>query len=184
MTPGLLYVGVATLTGSVLGRNRIAPIRILLPPTALIASLAYFLPKTFSNVQDYASSLEGTYFPGFAGARQNFQRQISSSLGTASRNYTHAKEGVEDNMKWARRELENKTGLKVGESNTRADLGEKVNPVSQQDTLAKIQDEAKKLGEKAGKAVDEVVTGLKEKADRVRGDRVVDQQEEPPERLV
>ncbi|KAH9837539.1 apolipo protein O-domain-containing protein [Rhodofomes roseus] len=66
LTPGILYVGVATLTGSVLARNRSLPVRLALPPTLLLLSLRHFLPKTGHNVSSYLGSLEDTYLPGVA----------------------------------------------------------------------------------------------------------------------
>ena len=66
LTPAILYIGVATLTGSVLARGRSLPIRFLLPPTLLVASSHHFLPKTTTNVSDYFGSLEDTYLPTVA----------------------------------------------------------------------------------------------------------------------
>ncbi|KAI0628586.1 apolipo protein O-domain-containing protein [Trametes polyzona] len=65
LTPGILYVGVATLTGSVLARNRLFW-RLTLPPTLLVLSLNHFLPKTTHNVSTYLSELEEKHFPTFA----------------------------------------------------------------------------------------------------------------------
>jgi len=66
LTPGILYVGVATLTGSVLARNRALAVRLALPPTLLLLSLSHFLPKTSHNVSAYLGALEDAYFPGVA----------------------------------------------------------------------------------------------------------------------
>ena len=66
LTPAILYIGVATLTGSVLARGRSLPIRFLLPPTLLVASSHHFLPKTTTNVSDYFGSLEDEYLPTLA----------------------------------------------------------------------------------------------------------------------
>ncbi|THH14034.1 hypothetical protein EW146_g6249 [Bondarzewia mesenterica] len=66
LTPGLLYVGVASLTGSIVARNRLLFWRLLLPPTLFFASLDYFLPKTSRNFSNYLGSLEDQYFPTFS----------------------------------------------------------------------------------------------------------------------
>ncbi|KAI0065008.1 hypothetical protein BV25DRAFT_1989730 [Artomyces pyxidatus] len=66
LTPGLLYVGVASLTGSIFARNRFILTRLFLPPTLFFLSLDYFLPKTSHNLSEYFGSLEDTYFPTFA----------------------------------------------------------------------------------------------------------------------
>lgn len=66
LTPGILYVGVAALTGSIISRNRFILTRLTLPPTLFIFSLNYFLPQTTHNLSAYLSSLEETYFPTVA----------------------------------------------------------------------------------------------------------------------
>lgn len=66
LTPSLLYVGVATLTGSVLARNRGVLLRAALPPSLLVLSFAHFLPQTAHNVRTYLGALEDTYAPGLA----------------------------------------------------------------------------------------------------------------------
>ena len=65
LTPGILYVGVATLTGSDLARDRIFW-RLTLPPALLILSLTHFLPKTSHNVSSYLVSLENAHVPTLA----------------------------------------------------------------------------------------------------------------------
>ncbi|GJE86564.1 apolipo protein O-domain-containing protein [Phanerochaete sordida] len=66
LTPGLLYVGVAALTGSVLARNRGIFARITLPPVLLLLSFNHFLPKTAENVSAYLGALEDKYAPALA----------------------------------------------------------------------------------------------------------------------
>ncbi|RDB18218.1 MICOS subunit MIC26 [Hypsizygus marmoreus] len=66
ITPGILYVGVATLSGSIIARNRILATRLLLPPTFLLISANYFLPETTANLSSYLGSLEEKYFPTMA----------------------------------------------------------------------------------------------------------------------
>ncbi|KAG6915978.1 hypothetical protein DXG01_009030 [Tephrocybe rancida] len=66
LTPGLLYVGVATLSGSILARNRILATRLFLPPLFLFVSAKHLLPQTTANLTSYLSSLEQTYFPTLA----------------------------------------------------------------------------------------------------------------------
>ncbi|KAG8928324.1 hypothetical protein FRC02_007079 [Tulasnella sp. 418] len=113
LTPGLLYVGVATLTGSVLGRNRSFPIRFALPPTFLVLSLAHFLPKLSSNISAYLSSLELAYAPGVAAKHAELNKSVAASLKGASESYDSAKHAVGDKMEWARKELATQTGLKL-----------------------------------------------------------------------
>ena len=63
LTPGILYVGVATLTGSIISRNRFFITRLCLPPAFLLLSLNQFLPKTSHNLSLYFSELEERYAP-------------------------------------------------------------------------------------------------------------------------
>lgn len=66
LTPGLLYVGVSALTGSILARNRSIFMRFLLPPTLLLISFDHFLPKTYHNLSSYLGTLEDKYLPAVA----------------------------------------------------------------------------------------------------------------------
>lgn len=66
LTPGLLYVGVSALTGSILARNRSIFMRFALPPTLLLLSFDHFLPKTYHNLFSYLGSLEDKYLPAVA----------------------------------------------------------------------------------------------------------------------
>ena len=66
LTPGLLYVGVSALTGSILARNRSMFVRFALPPTFLLLSFDHFLPKTYHNLSSYLGSLEDKYLPAVA----------------------------------------------------------------------------------------------------------------------
>ena len=66
LTPGLLYVGVSALTGSILARNRSIFMRFALPPTLLLLSFDHFLPRTYHNLSSYLGSLEDKYIPAVA----------------------------------------------------------------------------------------------------------------------
>ena len=66
LTPGLLYVGVSALTGSILARNRSMFMRFTLPPVLLLLSFDHFLPKTYHNLSSYLGSLEDEYLPAVA----------------------------------------------------------------------------------------------------------------------
>jgi len=103
LTPSILYVGIATLTGSVLARSRSLPVRVALPPTLFVASLMHFLPKTAANMGEYSEELEERFVPAFghfrrtgvahsrmgweqlkdstASGRESFSRSVSSVVG-------------------------------------------------------------------------------------------------------
>lgn len=66
LTPGVLYVGVSALTGSILARNRSIFVRFALPPALLLLSFDHFLPKTYHNLSSYLGTLEDQYLPAVA----------------------------------------------------------------------------------------------------------------------
>lgn len=50
--PGLLYVAVTTMAGSIIARRRMLPIRMLTPVVVAVGAGWYFLPETSRNVGD------------------------------------------------------------------------------------------------------------------------------------
>ncbi len=56
----------ATLTGSIIARNRSLVTRIILPPVLFAVSAKHFLPQTTRNLSDYLGSIEDSHFPKFA----------------------------------------------------------------------------------------------------------------------
>ncbi|KAH8081340.1 apolipo protein O-domain-containing protein [Cristinia sonorae] len=116
LTPGILYVGVATLTGSIIARNRFIGTRLLLPPTLFLLSLNHFLPKTSHNLSAYFSSLEQTYFPALA-------EKHAIANAHASMTWERAKEATKDGRETLSGgvvalvgKLQDATGLKLRES--------------------------------------------------------------------
>jgi len=116
LTPALLYVGVTSLSGSILARNRSVFTRVLLPPTFFLLSLKYFLPKTTQNVSAYAGSLEEEHFPSLA---QKHAVAIAHSQMTWERVRAASISGrdkVQDGLGSAARKVQELTGLKVHEA--------------------------------------------------------------------
>jgi MICOS complex subunit MIC26 len=116
LTPALLYVGVASLSGSILARNRSVFTRFLLPPTFLLLSFKYFLPKTTQNVSEYAGSLEEEYFPSLA---QKHSVAIAHSHMTWERVREAGMNGrdkLQGGLGSAARKVQELTGLKVHEA--------------------------------------------------------------------
>lgn len=182
MTPGLLYVGVATLTASVIGRRRSLPVRLVLPPVFFAASLAYFLPKTSHNLSSYLSSLEETYFPGFATQHAELNKNVSESVSSTLKSYAKAKDAASDGIRQARQQLEQHTGLKV--AGVEEDVDGKLKETEAKgasaieglkskavDTFHRIEEETRKLGDQAKGEAERAADGLKK-------------EEEPPKRLV
>lgn len=52
VVPGVLYVAVASMGGSIVARNRLFPIRALTPVGVGVGAAWYFLPETSKNVAD------------------------------------------------------------------------------------------------------------------------------------
>ncbi|GAA5930556.1 Mic26p [Sporobolomyces koalae] len=76
LNPGAMYVAVATLAGSILGRNRNLLVRAALPPAFLLFSLDYFLPHTAENVWTRARAFESAHLPEFQQARLKLQSLV------------------------------------------------------------------------------------------------------------
>jgi len=114
LTPGMLYVGVATLTGSVIGRNRNLPIRLILPPTFLTLSLAYFLPKTAHNLSAWTMDAEHKYTPSLAAKHSKFDKALAVSWNGTSKTYADVKVNMSGYLRWTLQKLEHNTGLKIG----------------------------------------------------------------------
>ncbi|KAG8899336.1 hypothetical protein FRC00_001579 [Tulasnella sp. 408] len=183
MTPGLLYVGVATLTASVIGRRRSLPVRLVLPPVFFAASLAYFLPKTSHNVSSYLSSLEETYFPGFAAQHTELNKNVSETVSSTLKSYAKAKHAASDGIRQARQQLEQHTGLKVAGveevdvdgklKETEAKGASAIEELKTKavDAFHRIEEETRKIGDQAKGEAERAADGLKK-------------EEEPPKRLV
>ncbi|KAH9852398.1 apolipo protein O-domain-containing protein [Lenzites betulinus] len=115
LTPGILYVGVATLTGSVLARNRLFW-RLTLPPTLLILSLNHFLPKTTYNVSSYLTELEEKHFPAFA-EKHEIAKQHSAMTWERVKDATHnGRETFSSGVAGLVGRVEEATGLKLRET--------------------------------------------------------------------
>jgi len=114
LTPGVLYIGVATLTGSIIGRTRSLPVRILLPPTFLILAFPQFLPKTSANLRAYFASLEDHYLPDIATQHDTFNRSVAKLLADTCKKYAELTKSGKDGILAGLQELEKASGLKLG----------------------------------------------------------------------
>ncbi|GAA5972664.1 hypothetical protein JCM3765_006609 [Sporobolomyces pararoseus] len=73
LNPGAMYVAVATLAGSIFGRNRNFLVRAALPPAFFLVSLDYFLPHTAKNLWSRFETLEAAHFPQVRQMREKIQ---------------------------------------------------------------------------------------------------------------
>ncbi|KAH9457987.1 hypothetical protein MJO28_005061 [Puccinia striiformis f. sp. tritici] len=76
----VLCVGIGTMTGSILARNRSFPLRFLSPLTFLILSSNQFLPTTTHNFKSYIFKLQDQHFPRSAASRDELIKQGTQSL--------------------------------------------------------------------------------------------------------
>ncbi|PWN38502.1 uncharacterized protein FA14DRAFT_188488 [Meira miltonrushii] len=117
ITPGILYVGVTTLSAFVFGRYRGITLRLLAPPVALVGSLNYFLPKTAHNIGQYYVELESKHLPPFVQQqRHNFQNALKSTQHAAEEQYSKARQNTGSLVQRGLQSVEQGTGLKVAGS--------------------------------------------------------------------
>lgn len=116
LTPGVLYVGVATLTGSIIARNRILFTRLLLPPTLFVLSLNHFLPKSSHNLAAYFGSLEDTYFPTLADKHATANARTAMAWEMAKEKTKDGRDKLGQGVTALISQVESLTGLKLQES--------------------------------------------------------------------
>jgi MICOS complex subunit MIC26 len=162
LTPGLLYVGVATLSGSILARNRFLLTRLLLPPLFLAVSANHFLPKTSENLTSYFASLEDTYFPTLA------QKHDIANAHTRM-TWERIKDSTQNGRAWLNRGAETTvhtiqevTGLKLRETFGWAQgVGQKLEEKAH-DTATVVEEKARETKTATDRALDRA----KEKAEK------------------
>ncbi|GJJ09289.1 hypothetical protein Clacol_003511 [Clathrus columnatus] len=116
LTPGALYVGVATLTGSVLARNRSIFLRLVLPPTLFLVSMNHFLPKMSHNISSYVTALERAHAPALADAHEQLNETVISSSVAARQTLHNIRFNTTKGVERTLSELQNLTGLKLSET--------------------------------------------------------------------
>lgn len=144
LTPGIIYVLIAGLTGSVISRTRAFPIRFLTPPLFTVLAMPYFLPKTSSNIRQYLSDVEDRHFPEFAQRHDQIMSTSESHWEMLKDRVGGATKEVGTWSKGAVEGIERNTGLRVGDvvrrgqetaSKVRAELERKA-PETKQGDLA------------------------------------------------
>lgn len=112
--PGILWVGVATLTGSIFSLRRPMITRIFYPPLFGIASAYYFLPHTFKNVTSYTMQLEEQYTPGLAAFQKETAKTYRASLND-TKVWLHKQRGSLDTQtEKLLKMVREQTGLQIG----------------------------------------------------------------------
>jgi organizing structure protein 2 len=118
LTPGALYVAVATLTGSVIARNRSILARAFLPSALLILSAHQFLPKTTHNIRSYASDLEDTYTPGLSHVHETGKAHTAMAVARVQESLTDGYTAAERSLGRLLGRVQDTTGLKVQDAST------------------------------------------------------------------
>ncbi|TFK33103.1 apolipo protein O-domain-containing protein [Crucibulum laeve] len=116
LTPGLLYVGIATLSGSIIARNRFLAARLLLPPTLLVLSANHFLPQTTANLSAYLASLEETYFPTLAEKHDIAKAHTAMTWERIKDATANGREQINRGAVVAVDKIQEATGLKIKET--------------------------------------------------------------------
>ncbi|KAF9259038.1 hypothetical protein L218DRAFT_964022 [Marasmius fiardii PR-910] len=168
LTPGILYVGVATLTGSIIARTRSLPIRVLFPPTLLALSMNHFLPKTTSNLTDYFGSVESTYFPTFAEKHAIANAHGSMAWERLKEATANGRERLNTGVETSLEKIQELTGLKLRES---LGFGKQVTKEVEGRVVQAVHAAADKYEDVkvvAEKKVEEVVDKVEKKAEEVK----------------
>ncbi|KAH9809887.1 apolipo protein O-domain-containing protein [Melampsora americana] len=76
----LAYIGISTLTGSILTRNRSIFLRFISPITFLTISFSNLMPKTYENLKTYSFDLQDQHFPNSALIRDDLILKSHQSL--------------------------------------------------------------------------------------------------------
>jgi organizing structure protein 2 len=183
-------VAIATLTGSVVARNRSILTRATLPAALLALSAHHFLPKTTHNVRTYAGELEDKYAPGLAHIHDTGRAHTAMAIARAKESFGEGYTTAERTLAQTLGRVQETTGLKVkdasawgqqtvDEAATRA--GGVLEKVKEQAATAegvakdKTFQLANKVQDTVAKAEKEVERGM---------DSVAKKVEEPPKRLV
>ncbi|KAG5650538.1 hypothetical protein H0H81_011881 [Sphagnurus paluster] len=161
LTPGLLYVGVATLTGSIIARSRFIGARLFLPPVFLFASAQQFLPQTTANLKAYLGLLEDTYFP-------NFSKKHAIANAHTRMTWDHIKDATQNSREWVTHgaevavdKVQEATGLKLKETMGWAQKQAEVKVIEAANAVEQRASEAKAVVEKViEEKVPEIKVGL------------------------
>ncbi|KAH7105171.1 apolipo protein O-domain-containing protein [Auriculariales sp. MPI-PUGE-AT-0066] len=156
ITPGILYVGVAGLTGSILARGRVFPVRFLLPPALFIGAMPYFLPRTTANISAWLSQLEHAYVPEFAKQHDAVVGRSREIVGTARAHSAMTLERVKNGAEWAVGETQRVTGLQLREAFSWAKQAEHKVEAKVAHAIEKAKVETKQAAEATKKEADKV----------------------------
>ena len=97
VVPGVLYVAVSTMAGSIIARNRMLPIRALTPVFVGVGAGWYFLPETTRNVADLVWEWEKTV-PEVAEKHLLIRRGIEEVVEVSEKAIKDGRRAVDENV--------------------------------------------------------------------------------------
>ncbi|KAK6539608.1 hypothetical protein TWF694_009817 [Orbilia ellipsospora] len=103
--PGIIFVAISAMAGSVIARRRMFPIRFLTPAITGVGASWYFLPETTRNVSDLAWKWEQKV-PQVAETHLQIRNGVLDGWKATSDGYKQARGYVEDSTATARRTIE------------------------------------------------------------------------------
>lgn len=112
LLPGAIYVLVATLSGSVLARNRNFLVRGITPLICGAAAFKYFLPDAFGNTGKLIWRFEQKA-PALADAHLKTQKQVENLVTDANKAVADSKSALENGVHATRKFVADTTGLQI-----------------------------------------------------------------------
>lgn len=112
--PGAIYILVATLSGSVLARNRNLLVRAAAPVAFGVAAFGYFLPQAYKNTGKLIWSFEEKA-PAVAQAHIDTQKSVSELVSSVDTAVKDANSALESTVHQARKFVADTTGLQIPE---------------------------------------------------------------------
>lgn len=113
MFPGALWVGIATLSGSILAPRRSLIRRIVYPPAWGFLAAIYFLPLTTDNVGKYIVELEDRYIPSVAKQQKEVAAKLRAGLAEGREKTKGLRENFSVQVDKLGTMIRERTGLKV-----------------------------------------------------------------------
>lgn len=110
--PGAIYVMVASLSGSILARNRNVLVRGITPIAVGVGAFAYFLPNTFQNTRNLVWKYEQRA-PTLADYHVQAENGVNSMVKGVSSAVEDGKQGLENGIHKTRQFIADSTGLQL-----------------------------------------------------------------------
>ncbi|KAJ7020668.1 apolipo protein O-domain-containing protein [Mycena alexandri] len=155
LVPGVLYAAIAFLSGAIIARHRILPVRALLPPVLGTAAFAHFLPKTSANIRGYASVLEDEHLPAVAQFHETGKAHAQMGWERVRERTKATRDAVSRGVLEAVEKLQGATGLRIREAFGVARAIEGKVERAIEEKIADIEGVADKVEKKAEEAAKE-----------------------------